>query len=319
MSLSIAAFLGVSGRPGTVPVSDITRNAACPAAPSMVPCFWPLVDAQPQGALGDEETEPATSIPAGTTMTLRWKHMSHAWTKNHSTEDVQLHLPIDGRVAYRIGLREHIASKGAAMLIAPGWAFTCQSPPGSLLILCIEGNSLLAELEARQPHAKHAWALRSKVLPAQCLESESFLPSLVDLIEAREPDARREREAGLMGRLAELLIKAPAIARVSALETQRLAALEEWIDAHLSESITIGRMCEVVGVSERRLQQTFETLRGMSPKRWLTERRLAFAHRLLWQRDHNGDVTRVAIEAGFAHLGRFSAQGGFNRSMQHIG
>jgi transcriptional regulator GlxA family with amidase domain len=48
---------------------------------------------------------------------------------------------------------------------------------------------------------------------------------------------------------------------------QPLDHLEDWIDAHVGDAITLGRLCDVAQVGERSLQLAFQARRGMSPMR----------------------------------------------------
>jgi AraC-like DNA-binding protein len=96
-----------------------------------------------------------------------------------------------------------------------------------------------------------------------------------------------------------------AVEHAPANAASRLAAVEAWIDAHLEEPITLGRLCEIAGVRERALQKAFELRRGLSPMRFVVERRLAAARRLLESAGPGDGVTGVATRLGF-HLGRFA-------------
>ena len=84
------------------------------------------------------------------------------------------------------------------------------------------------------------------------------------------------------------------------------ARVEAWIETHLGEPITLGRLCEVAGVGARCLQKSFDARRGMSPLRFVTERRLVAAHRRLSQAHPLPSVKAVALDLGFHHLGRFA-------------
>ena len=64
-------------------------------------------------------------------------------------------------------------------------------------------------------------------------------------------------------------------------------------------------LCEIAGVGERALQKAFEPRRGMSPMRFVVERRLAAARRLLESAGPGDGVTDVAIRLGF-HFRRFA-------------
>jgi transcriptional regulator GlxA family with amidase domain len=86
----------------------------------------------------------------------------------------------------------------------------------------------------------------------------------------------------------------------------RVAELEAWVDSHLDEPLTIGRLCTVSGVGERALQKVFLSRRGMSPMRFVAERRLAAARERLLRAGPHDEVTRVAVELGFGHVGRFA-------------
>lgn len=70
---------------------------------------------------------------------------------------------------------------------------------------------------------------------------------------------------------------------------------------------TTGELCLVAGVSERRLRSVFSAEFGISPARFFRMWALDKAHNRFVQ-SSNGDsaVTRVALDLGFYHLGRFS-------------
>ena len=94
--------------------------------------------------------------------------------------------------------------------------------------------------------------------------------------------------------------------RIAPLSASRLDRVEDWIEAHIGEVITLGRLCEVAQVGSRALQLAFERRHGMSPMRFVFERRLAAAQRRLSSAEAGDDVTAVATRLGFTHLGRFS-------------
>ena len=132
------------------------------------------------------------------------------------------------------------------------------------------------------------------------------LGGLVDLLDAG--GAYRVLALGIdLVFLADLLLKQTALARVQRATDARIANLEGWIEANLEAPITAGQLCRIAGVSRRGLEKIFESRRGMSPMRFVTERRLAAAQRLLRAAAPGDDVTRVALGLGFNHAGRFSA------------
>jgi transcriptional regulator GlxA family with amidase domain len=87
---------------------------------------------------------------------------------------------------------------------------------------------------------------------------------------------------------------------------QRVRNLEDWIEANLTEPITLGMLCRVAGVGARCLQRAFEQRRGVSPMRFVAERRLTATHRALLCAGPGASVTGIALANGFDHVGRFA-------------
>ena len=81
----------------------------------------------------------------------------------------------------------------------------------------------------------------------------------------------------------------------------------DYMMAHLSEPLTLGRVADRAMVSPRALQVAFKKETGESPMRWLRSRRLDHARRLLEGTTHSPvAVTEAAFSVGFVHLGYFS-------------
>jgi transcriptional regulator GlxA family with amidase domain len=79
------------------------------------------------------------------------------------------------------------------------------------------------------------------------------------------------------------------------------------VDANLHEEITLDRLCAVAGTCGRALQKSVMALRGVSPMEWVYARRLAACRSRLLQGPPRLAVSRVALDCGIAHQGRFSA------------
>ncbi|CAN5265687.1 AraC family transcriptional regulator [soil metagenome] len=80
---------------------------------------------------------------------------------------------------------------------------------------------------------------------------------------------------------------------------------EDWLHGHVDEAVTLADIAAAAGVPPRTLLEGFQRLRGTSPIRYLRDLRLDRARARLML--GHGPVARVAFDAGFAHLGRFSA------------
>jgi AraC-like DNA-binding protein len=82
----------------------------------------------------------------------------------------------------------------------------------------------------------------------------------------------------------------------------------DFIERHLSESLTMSAIAEHVGVSVRSIQQGFKDELGVSPMEYLRERRLERVREELTdaQAGDGVTVTEVAERWGFNHLGSFA-------------
>jgi AraC-like DNA-binding protein len=196
------------------------------------------------------------------------------------------------------------------MFIAPGWEFTRHSEPGSVVAIGIDRSALGAEVDSRRSRAACGWTPRSQAIDLRDGDRALLRIALGGLTAASDADStppRRElAEARVISLVADLLDRGMDAPGSTPLAAARLASVEAWIDAHLDEPITMGRLCEVASVGDRSLQLAFAALRGVSPMRFVTERRLAAVRSRLTRAGVNDDVTRVAVEAGFSHLGRFA-------------
>lgn len=247
---------------------------------------------------------------AGCTLGLRWSRIRLAQTIRGALGAAVLHFSIDSANTYAFGRRSVRVAPGEAMFIAPGWEFTRYSEPGTVLAVAVDRSALDFEIRARRPRAAGSWTLRSQAVDlkgAARARLEAAIGGLVTTADSESSLQQRDLgEARVLSLVAELLLRGMVSPDSMPLAAARLASVEAWIDGHLHEPITVGRLCEVAGVGDRSLQLAFASLRGVSPMRFVTERRLAAARRRLTGAGKNRDVTGVAGEVGFSHLGRFA-------------
>ena len=81
---------------------------------------------------------------------------------------------------------------------------------------------------------------------------------------------------------------------------------EEYIEAHLTDPITITDLLKICGCSRSALFSAFQSFRGYSPMEFLIERRLQRARKQLLANGGYNPVSSIALSSGFTHLGRFS-------------
>ncbi|GGU48640.1 transcriptional regulator [Pseudomonas laurentiana] len=83
--------------------------------------------------------------------------------------------------------------------------------------------------------------------------------------------------------------------------------LVEYIDANLNQDISIVQLMNVARVSERTLYSLFERHAGLSPKGYVRQRKLERIHAVLQDPASSvRNVTEIALDYGFLHLGRFA-------------
>ena len=83
---------------------------------------------------------------------------------------------------------------------------------------------------------------------------------------------------------------------------------EAFIEAHFADPITLADISVHAGISARSLQNGFQSFRGITPMAFLRSLRLQRAHRDLLAADPaTMTVTQIAMNAGFNHMGEFSA------------
>jgi len=90
-----------------------------------------------------------------------------------------------------------------------------------------------------------------------------------------------------------------------------LSHAEEFICDNLENAITRDQLAEVSGRSIRTLSRSFEKKHGVGPMAFIKQRRLDAAYiDLLSAKPDTTTVTQVAINYGFAHIGKFAIEYG---------
>jgi AraC-like DNA-binding protein len=259
--------------------------------------------AHQSGALGF-----SLSCLRGTSAALGWGRVALEKTIRGAVFDPLLHLSMPTGSQYRLGRRTHSVGPATATFLAPGLEFTRRSPAGRSFVISVQQRKLADEIEARCAGSGGDIVFRSRPIELDEIEQSRLVSAAMDFSHAKGGAERLQilrTEARLVSAIADTLLRESAVARARAAPTQRITGLEAWIEAHLDEPITIGRLCAVAGVGERSLQKSFVSRRGMSPMRFVAERRLAAARRRLMTANGR-DVTSVALQLGFCHVGRFA-------------
>jgi AraC-like DNA-binding protein len=220
------------------------------------------------------------------------------------------HLPLEGHHEYAFGRSRRGADAGTLMFLPPGTETTRRSTGGAMLAIVIETEALSAEVRGRQAGASVGWPLVPHALELSQAQMHELYEAIAEMVRLLEPntssDLRTHADRRLISMLASVISSSPAASRPLPVAARRLVDLEDWIEAHLADGISLGRLCEFAQLGERSLQLAFQARRGMSPMRFIAERRLAIAHQRISNASPDDDVTVIATRVGFTHLGRFS-------------
>jgi AraC-like DNA-binding protein len=253
--------------------------------------------------------ELATILGSG--VALGWSDAVLPQTIRGALRDPVVHVSLGAGCRYTLGRRRIELGPGAAILIPPGREFTRHGSAGRISAILVKREPLADEVAARLGDDAGDWAIDVREFDplGECERAfESAIADWTGTFDDGNAAAQRHLcEARVISALADFVLRESAARPVTQVMARRLANLEAWIEANLSEPITLGRLCKVCGVGQRALQLAFRARRGLSPMRFVAERRLAAAHRLLAGGGPNDDVTGIAVGLGFSHLGRFAA------------
>lgn len=88
----------------------------------------------------------------------------------------------------------------------------------------------------------------------------------------------------------------------------QVEAAEEIMREKSSDALSMTALAAKVGVSTRSLQLAFRQYRGAGPRQILEDLRLDAAHARLFAAAPGDNVTRIALDCGVTHLGRFATR-----------
>jgi AraC family ethanolamine operon transcriptional activator len=80
----------------------------------------------------------------------------------------------------------------------------------------------------------------------------------------------------------------------------------EYIETHYWRDLTITELCRAAQTTERTLRYAFVDLVGIAPQRYLMQKRLQIAYKLLKRAEPGVTVATIATASGFRHMGRFA-------------
>ena len=89
---------------------------------------------------------------------------------------------------------------------------------------------------------------------------------------------------------------------------EHVRRLEDYLAAHASEPIDMVTLTGISGLSGATIHRAFRKHRGYTPMQFLQDQRMRLARQRLLFSAPTDSVSRIAMECGFFHLGRFAAE-----------
>jgi AraC-like DNA-binding protein len=246
----------------------------------------------------------------GRTVSVAWARTGLGQTIRAMARRPIVQIPLDRPQEYVFGRQRLGVRPRTLAFFAPGVEASRHSDPAALFGIDLDGAALAAAVQQRSVEAVDAWPQTPLAMDLTRPPLKDFQSAVADLVAAHDPSApaarRAQCEDRVIGMLADALAGLPVTQTASRVATRRVAELEAWIEDNLGEHITLARLCAMAQASERSLQQAFQARRGMSPMRFVCERRLAAARRRIVAADTGDGITEIATSLGFTHLGRFA-------------
>jgi len=238
----------------------------------------------------------------------------------------EIHLRESDKITYLIPTRGRLdvatrntgyrAESGEALLFSPNERHTRVSPSPcgmdyeALVVLLSADNA-----ERIMPNGK---ALRQDLamsLAADCDKGASLRSYTTFLGEELERQmsvlVRQHVLKGAVVLLEDLFVallddESPDARRQSA-GTDYVRRAEELMRARFSEAISMKEIADSLNIGLRSLQMAFRQHRALAPREILNRIRLEEVRRRLLEAEPGENVTQIAFDCGFTHLGRFSA------------
>jgi AraC-like DNA-binding protein len=187
-----------------------------------------------------------------------------------------------------------------------------QTFQGHVLMLPLSEIRQITEASGARPF------LGADVLPvsgAAARRLSDYLGFLLSSLDHPQDPAPSERVIAGMAALVRDLIadwlgEIPAehgvVDRAPGVDAARVRRAEEIMRARIDEPLSVADLAQELGLSLRSLQLAFHSVHGEGPRARLTRMRLDVARAALLAAEPPRQVTTVALDCGFTHLGRFA-------------
>ena len=215
----------------------------------------------------------------------------------HASEPVRASIRLDGRESRGTQLYGDInivpaGSTGRWLLEARASALLLRLAPtlfdeaADAMNLKPVGLALRPAVSVRDPHIEHiGWMIKNERLtgyPSGSLWLESAAYAIALRLVRRSHDSLRVPPSSQQ-----------------AMPKWRLYKVRDYIEANLDRDLTLRELAAVAGFSVPHFKVLFRNAIGLSVHRYVVERRVEYARRLILRGRH--PMANIALDAGFAH------------------
>jgi len=163
------------------------------------------------------------------------------------------------------------------------------------------------------PKLQHGWAGRETLSGLQAFANHTD-PAIAALIRALRADVSAKDlpsqlyiehlVALILLRIAAMAGKVPPASRAGSLSGKTLARLNDYIDAHLGDDISLTDLAREVNMSTDAFSRRFKASTGVPPYAYVLERRVARAENLL--STSRSSLISIALTLGFSSQSHFT-------------
>ena len=234
-------------------------------------------------------------------------------------DDYWVHLPVRGgcEITNRAGTL--VCTRGRAVISSPVGHVTRSEAGSSRLTFSVTRATMINHLAAMLGDTPN---VQLEFLPAIDLASDAgrrlmnYIQFVLRDLDAPDEPAHNPLILTMHEQLVltGLLLSQPhnytgRLQRLAShIDPRNVARAVDFIEAHLSDAITLFDIASAAGVAGRTLLEHFKASRGVSPMRYLRDARFARAREALLRREKAENVTQIAMACGFSHLGRFAVE-----------
>lgn len=207
-------------------------------------------------------------------------------------------LTLEGEVAFRTERFEVSLKSGTFFVMNPGVRYR--------KTWSRDAYQLMIKIPRQRLTAHAARPIRFTTRVSQIDETDGFVGLIAHLCRDLANARGLGRHARLRREMEDLLLSALITTQLCDAGDgvpDYLRCAEEHIRAHIARSVGIDDLVAIAGVSERTLQQAFQSYRGCSPSEFSRNLRLDAARTALLAGE---GVTETALSFGFNHFGRFA-------------